>query len=366
VPSRLIAVIGSTVERSENAMGRSGSAPTRRCTLADVAAAARTSSPIASRILNKDPSLSVGLSLRRRVEAAARDLGYRPHAAARALRSSSTGALGFLVPTLSNPVFHEIVRGATACAIRHDFVVLLLEDPSGDGTRTEFAELVSAGRIDGLIIASARASSLVGLQEELGGRHIPHVFLNRGVAGSERNVVLDDDRGIGMAVDHLVGLGHRRMAHIDGPLDIDPAARRIAAFRRHAARHPVDAAYTYSGEFLVEGGAEAARDLLMEHPEVTGLIVSGPSQAAGILTVAMSLGRRVPEDLSIVSYTDAPLAHVVTPPLTVVDMPLRAMGAAGVEALVAQLPGDTPPGDRVVDGEVRLVVRGSTAPAPAG
>jgi DNA-binding LacI/PurR family transcriptional regulator len=340
----------------------SKSGPHRR-TLAEVAQAAGTSSPIASRILNNDPKLNVGDDLRERVREAAARLSYRPHAAARALRRSSSGALAFLIPTLSNPVFTEMVRGAFARALERDYIVLLMEDSDGQETGRIVSELIAGGRADGLLIASAQGPSWRQLRDDPLLSRTPHVYLNRAVDGSHRNVVLDDDQGIRLAVDHLVALGHTRLAHVDGPLEIDPAARRSQAFRSYTSQLGLPDPRVYSGDFLSPGGASVAEEVFRSNPEVTGIIVSGPSQAAGFLTVASAVGRRVPEDLSIVSYTDAQLARVVSPALTVVHMPLAEMGALGVDQVLRQLDGGSSE-DVVVPGEPRLVVRASTGAAP--
>src|SRR5690606_18233077 len=114
--------------------------------------AAGTSKPIASRVLNGDPTLRVGEELRERVRAAARELGYRPHALARSLRSAQTGAVGFVVPTLTNPVFAVMLHGAVREARDLGYAVLLSEERPGDDD--VFAQLVLGGRIDGLMVAT--------------------------------------------------------------------------------------------------------------------------------------------------------------------------------------------------------------------
>ena len=330
-----------------------------RARLADVAHAARTSKPIASRILNDDPTLSVSEELRERVLAAARELGYRPHAAARALRRAQTGALGMLVPALGNPVYTQLMRGAFRRAAERDFTVLLAEDFEEQEAGELFASLVLEGRIDGLIVASARPEHhLLTLLSE---RPVPHVFVNRGVPGSSRNVLMDDDRSVELAVGHLAELGHRRIAHLAGPLGLDPVARRVRAFRDQAAELGLEQAEVLGGEFLERAGAEDTRAALERWPDVTAVFTGTVSQAVGVLNAAWRLGLRVPGDLSVVAHADMPLAELLVPPLTAVRMPLANLGAAAVDALIEQIQtGATH--DVLVHEPPELVVRSSTAP----
>jgi LacI family transcriptional regulator len=331
-----------------------------RVRLADVARAARTSKPIASRILNADPTLSVSEELRARVERAARELGYRPHAAARALRRAETGALGILVPPLENPVYAQLVRGAFRRAAERDFTVLLAEDFEGQQAGEIVARLVLEGRIDGLLIGSIQPGHpLLALLAE---RPIPHVFVNRAVPGSGRNVVMDDEGSVRLALDHLVELGHRRIAHLAGPLAIEPVARRAAAFEHHARDLALEAAPVHEDDLFEIGGARGAQAIVRRWPEVTAIFASTASQGIGVLNTLWRLGLAVPDDVSVVAHADVRLAEYLVPPLTAVQMPLPELGAAGVDALIEQIQtGATR--DVLVDVGPALAVRGSTGPA---
>lgn len=333
--------------------------------LADVAEAAGTSKPIASRILNRDPTLSVRPELRERVIAAARDLGYRPHAAARALRRSRTGVLGMVVPPLLNPVYTQIVRGAFSRASEREFTLLLAEDIEEQHAEEMFAQLVLTGRIDGLIVCSARPDHpLVARLEEAG---LPHVFANRAVPGTGRNVVMDDEEGVDVALDHLYALGHRRIAHAGGPGSLEPAARRTGAFEAWHAQHGLDGSRIVEGDFLESGGASATEEILRRWPDTTAIYTSSAAQAIGAIHAAWREGFTVPEQLSVIAAADMPLAAYLVPPVTAVTMPLFELGAAAVDALIEQiegLPGIPAAGDLVIDTRPQLVVRGSTGPAP--
>lgn len=336
----------------------------QRPRLADVAEAAGTSKPIASRILNRDPTLSVRPELRERVITAARELGYRPHAAARALRRSRTSVLGMLVPPLLNPVYTQIVRGAFSGASEREFTLLLAEDIEEQHAEETVAQLVLTGRIDGLIVCSTRPDH--PLVARLAEHGLPHVFANRAAVGSQRNVVMDDEAGVDVALDHLHALGHQRIAHAGGPGELDPAQRRTQAFQTWHRRHGLDPSRVVEGDFLESGGAAATHEILRRWPDATAIYTSSAAQAMGAIHAAWELGIAVPQRLSIIAAADMPLAAYLVPPLTSVEMPLFELGAAAVDALIAQIegaPGEPLPGDIVIPTAARLVVRGSTARA---
>jgi DNA-binding LacI/PurR family transcriptional regulator len=337
-----------------------GNRPTR-ARLFDVARAAGVSKSTASRILNDSAHISVRPRTRERVIASARRLNYRPHAAARSLSRAETRSLGLVIPSLAAPVYARIVRGASRRALERDFIVLLVEDVAAGQTTDIFTRLVQGGRIDGVIVASARPGH--PLLRALRRLAIPHVFANRAVRGSGRSVTMDDATASAAALDHLVGLGHQRIGHVAGPHMLDPARRRTTAFRVHGARLGLPGFPVAESEFTESGGAEAARRLLADHSGVTALYVSSLAQAVGVLHAAAEAGRRVPDDLSVVAYDDMPLAEYLRPPLTTLRMPLADLGAAAVDALLEQLAGGEPR-NVVVGGEPTVVVRGSTAPPP--
>jgi len=331
-----------------------------RVRLEDVARHAGVSKSIASRVLNASPDLAVRPETRERVLAAAQSLHYRPHAAARSLKRAQTGALGLLIPNLTMPVYARIVRGAVQRALQRDFAVLLAEDLGARQADETFAELVRAGRIDGLIVASARPGH--PLLRALRRYGIPHVFVNRSVPGSGRNVTMDDALASEVALEHLRRLGHTRIGLVAGPPTNDPARRRVRGFLERAG--DLDEAPVAEGDFTEKGGAELTRTLLERHPDLTAISTGGLSQAVGALHAAWESGRLLPDDLSVISYDDMPLADYLRPPLTTVRMPLAELGAAGVDALVDQLLGGEPH-DFVVATEPEIVVRKSTAPPAA-
>ena len=332
-----------------------------RARLEDVARAAGVSKSTVSRVLSDDPTLSVRDDTRERIRALAQELGYRPHPVARALAVPATGALALLVPNLSNPAYVEIIRGAYRRARERGYVLLCAEDFEDQAADEAFTELVDGGRVDGLLIASARPENR--LLEALERHWVPHVFVNRSVPGAPANVTLDVARASRLAYEYLAGLGHTLIGHVAGPHDVQSARGREAAFLAAAAERGHREPPVARGAFTPSGGAEAGERLLREHPEVTAVFTSSLAQAIGLLHVARGLGRAVPAGLSVIAYDELPVAEYLSPPVTTVAMPLSELGAAAVEILVELLDG-RPPRSEVLGSEPAVVERASTAPPP--
>jgi DNA-binding LacI/PurR family transcriptional regulator len=330
-----------------------------RARLEDVARAAGVSKSTVSRVLSGDPTLSVRADTRARVHALAQQLGYRPHPVARALATPSTGAMALLVPNLSNPAYVEIIRGAYGRARERGYVLLCAEDFEQQEADEAFTELVDGGRVDGLLIASARPETR--LLDVLDRHWVPHVFVNRSVPGAACNVTLDVARASRVAYEHLAGLGHTRIGHVAGPHDVQSARGREEAFVAAAADHGHAPPPVARGAFTPSGGAEAAAQLLERHGDVTAVFASSLAQAIGLLHVARGRGRAVPADLSLVAYDELPLAGFLAPPLTTVAMPLSELGEVAVDILVDVL-GGRPARSQVLGSEPVIVDRGSTAP----
>jgi DNA-binding LacI/PurR family transcriptional regulator len=332
-----------------------------RARLEDVARAAGVSKSTVSRVLSGDATLSVRDETRERVRALAQELGYRPHPVARALATPATGALALLVPTLSNPAYVEIIRGAYRRARERGYVLLCAEDFEDQEADEAFTELVDGGRVDGLLIASARPENR--LLDALERHRVPHVFVNRSVPGARANVTLDVARASRVAYEHLAGLGHTAIGHVAGPRDVQSARGREEAFVVAAAEHGHAEPPVAHGAFTPSGGTTAGEYLLTQHPGLTAVFTSSLAQAIGLLHAARTLGRAVPADLSVIAYDELPVAAYLAPPLTTVSMPLGELGAAAVDALVELLDGGAP-SSRVLGSEPVLVERESTAPPP--
>lgn len=332
--------------------------PHGRVRLVDVADRSGVTKSIASRVINADATLRIRPETRTRVLRVAEELGYRAHAGARALSMSRTGVLALLIPDFSNSVYAAITRGAYRKARELGYSLLVAEDTADLGSGDDYADLVISGRVDGLLVSSARPEHplVERLLNDPGA--VAHVFVNREVAGSHRNVGLDAEGASAAGVEHLVDFGHRHIGMVAGPRDLTSAKARVDGFVSATALRGLDTTAVAHGDFTEAGGFAAATTLLTDRPETTALYTSTFVQAIGAMQAARTLGRQLPRDLSILTYDDSPMADYLQPRLTTVALPLAELGAAAVDLLVEQLETGEARSRRIEDG-FRVIPRDS-------
>lgn len=330
-----------------------------RARLIDVANAAGVTKSVVSRALNGDTTLSIRDETRARILETALALNYEPHAGARALAGARTRSIALLVPDLTNAVYARIARGTYLRARERGFVVLLAEDAEWSETQSDYTDLVSAGRVEGLLIASVREKH--PLLEEGRLDNVPHVFVNRTVTGSNRNVGVDMANASKTALDYLYGLGHRTLGHISGPGDISPARERERGFVLEAVALGITRPCVVHEPYTEAGGYVATQRILDTDPGVTAIYAGTLPQSIGALKALHDLGKRVPEDVSLLSYDDMPVAAYLQPSLTTMALPLQELGTAATDALLDQLSGVAPK-DVVLTKQPEVIERDSTAP----
>ncbi|MDT7608082.1 MAG: LacI family transcriptional regulator [Pseudonocardiales bacterium] len=348
-----------TGEKAGPMPGEANPARPVKVTLNDVALLAGVDRSVVSRVINDDPRLNVRPETRQRVRETIDKLGYRPNAAARSLRTARAYMFGLLIPDFANPVYAEIIKGAERAA---GTLGCGLMTASSRGVRLgleHYLDLLGQGRVDGLLFAGEESGHELA---QLRGSQVPWVLVNRTIAGSHRYVILDDARGSELAVNHLVELGHRRIAHLAGPEGADTARRRLAGYlsaMRNAGLTVGPHAIEHA-DYTPAGGAAALDRLLSAPTPPTAVFVANVASAVGALHASHALGLSVPGDISVVAIHDMPLASHLVPALTTVRMPLEELGRRALELLARHGPDDTIA--EVVTEPVELVVRASTGP----
>lgn len=331
-------------------------------TLSDVAARAGVSRSVASRVLSKANDARVGTETRQRIEDAARELDYRPNYAARALRAQRTGIVSCIVPDLTNAVFAELTRGVEEAAREHGLMVLLSRSEGMPELDESLARLLGEGRVDGAVVQMADDMSADALRVVM-REALPVIFINSVHPEHTGSVILDDAQGVRVATQHLIDLGHERIAFAGGLSGSGSAARRAAGFEATMADAglPVPEGYVTRLGYQPRNGEEAVQRLAALQPRPTGLVVANINAAMGALLAARRGDWAVPGELSVVAIHDAWPTDNTWPPLTTVRMPLFELGVAAIEALVRFI--DTGvAGDQVVERPAPvLVLRDSTA-----
>jgi LacI family repressor for deo operon, udp, cdd, tsx, nupC, and nupG len=285
-------------------------------------------------------------------------LGYRPNVLARSLRRGQTHAIVLVVPKLS-PFFLEIYAGAEEAAQTGGLSVLLgNSDGRIERVETYFDQVVS-GRADGIIL-------LTGVMPPAyadGKRSVPPmVTVLERIEGQDAPVVRIDHRAASAEVtQHLIDLGHRRIAHIAGTPHAASSEHRIGGYRDALASAgiPFENDLVVTGDFSMQSGADAMERLLTLGDPPTGVFAGNDEMAFGAVKAARAHGLSVPEDLSIVGFDDQTTAAFYNPPLTTIHTPCREIGRRATQELVQQIAGVE--GSREIVLPTNLVVRDSTA-----
>lgn len=329
-----------------------------RPTIYDVASRAGVSKSLVSLVLQGSPNVSG--ARRKAVQAAIDELGYRPSRAASALAANKTRSIGLLIDDFHNPWFVEMLRGLRSVLDPAGWNVtvadLQLEALSGRNPLDGFLSM----HVDGLIIAAEPHAA-----PPLRKLDVP--FVVAGVreldAGTADVVASDEVQGARLAVEHLIQLGHARIAHLTGQGG-SAKARRDGYVRAMDAAGLQAFMAGRSGETTEEAGYAAAGELLGRHPDVTAVFAANDTMALGALAALKERGLRTPEDVSVVGYDNTALAASRYLALTSIDSHNASIGAEAARALLARIAEPKGPRRQLLLAP-SLIARGSTAPSLA-
>lgn len=334
-------------------------------TLEELGRLAGVSRSTVSRVVNGDARVSPGA--RARVEDAIRASGYVPHAAARSLASNRTRILGLLIPgavgfIFSDPYFPKMIQGVVDACNDADYGMMLMMEPADDPAASErIYQRVFRGRhLDGVILTT----SLLGdpLIERLAADELPAVLIGRHPSLPSLATVDVDNRGASCrAVQHLVGHGHLRIAHIAGPLDIMAAIDRADGYREAltSAGIPLDGSLVISCDFTEASGRDAMRRLLA-HPDgrPDAVFCGSDSMAAGAFRALAEFGLSAPRDIAVMGFDGLEQHAVSFPHLSTVVQPIPELGRSAVGALLSRIAAPAEVPARLML-PTRLALRGS-------
>lgn len=307
-------------------------------TMRDVARKAGVSIKTVSRVVNNQGEISG--ETRQRVLDTIEELGYRPSKLARALVTQRTDTIGLIVSDITNPFFSEFACGVLDTAQAEGYDVFLCN--SGARVKPEIRALYSLAdhNVDGIIIFPSwrNKEKLKAFAE----RRRPIVVVNRafGEHPGIGQVFMDTRHGARLAVDHLVSKGHTAIGMLAGYVALPEVFQRVRGFREAIVAHGLPVVDEWIVSVIppvVEQGRIAARELLIEHPQVTAIFAYNDLLAVGAIQACHELGRRVPEDCAIVGFDDIQLAALVTPPLTTIRVDKHELGRQAVTLLVEML-----------------------------
>ena len=330
-------------------------AGTTRVTITDVAEAAGVSVSTVSKVIND--RYGVSHDTYDRVMSVVENLGYESSLVASSLRRHSTNVIGILVPEFE-PFSAELLKGISAAAEGTGYELLAYSgnlDHNQVGWERRSLSRLAGTLIDGAVVVAPTATVV--------DAPIPVVAVDPHTGKSGTSTIeADNVGGARAATEYLIGLGHRRIAHVRGREDLVSASLREQGYREalDAAGIPFDPSLVRVGGYRAAETTEAARDLLTLPERPTAIFSANDLSAIRVMEVAEQLGLRVPQDVSVVGFDNVPEAANATPPLTTVAQPLHEMGAEAVRLLLGLLSGAVT--EEHLSVPATLVVRGSTAP----
>jgi DNA-binding LacI/PurR family transcriptional regulator len=355
----------------------------RELTIIDVARHAGLSAATVSRVMHDSPRVSP--EARRRVQEAIAALGYTPNALARGLAMRSTRTIGVLVSSIADPFWAEVVRGIEDYALEAGYAVLIAGTYEDVEREQKAITLFRQKRVDGIVVGASSAGP--GALGKIGAAGVPVVFVNSehiepedeftdapSPNGSEERfeqaapaliyrVVGDDRQSAVVLTEHLLAMGHRRIAYI-GAGGRASSVRRLYGLRqalRHAQYLLDESLIVSTGEGANDGELSAFR-LLTRESRPTALFCYDDMTALGALRAARALNLRCPDDVSVVGFDDIPIAVYLEPPLTTVRQPMHEMGAWAMKVVIDLLRGESPPRQMIMPSE--LIIRASSGSAP--
>lgn len=329
-------------------------------TLTDIAKAAGVSPAVVSRVVNEDKTLRISKETLERVKKIVEEQGYTPNRAARSLRSSESGLIALMLHDVSNPVYAEITRGAHNAASSAGKAILISDASSGSDGASRMINLIGGHGIDGLILQADQSSSDLVLAKAAKEK-LPTVLLQADLGNDMNVIALPDQMAAKMGTDYLVQKGHKRIACIATEENLSFTRNRVTGWQEALKSPNADdqaspIAYTLP---TIEGGRQAAANLLKNHSGFTAILCCNVVSAIGALAEVLDQKLRVPEDIAIVAIHDIPLISHLRVPLTTISMPLFSLGRMAVEN-VLKPSADGKNGPQTVDELPKLIERESS------
>ncbi|AKM19333.1 HTH-type transcriptional repressor CytR [Geobacillus sp. 12AMOR1] len=322
----------------------------------DVAKRANVSTATVSRVLRNTGNVTE--ETRQRVLEAIEALNYQPNVLGRYLRRMETETVLVVVPDITNPFFSKVLRGIEAVALKHGYQVLLGDTQNDVRLEEQYLNLLPQRQVDGMIFLTARIRK--ELMEEM-ARQFPIVLACEYLEGADiPTVSIDNISSARKATEHLIRLGHCRIAHLSGPMNIILSRDRLRGYQQALAQHELeaDAALVQEGDFTYESGYNLTLKLLALEKPPTAIFAANDEMAIGAIKAVRHRGGRVPDDVAVVGFDDIQMASIFEPSLTTIAQPMFEIGQKAMELLLALIEGTSARRRQLVLPD-RLVIRDS-------
>ena len=325
----------------------------------DIANEAQVSTATVSRVLNGTKPVSDALSAR--VMAVVERLHFEPNLAAQSLRTRRSLVIGVIIPNISNPFFTIVAQAVQEVAEQAGYIVTICSSHENLATENKYLQLMHNRRVDGVIIGvvDRNMTQLTALLQS----SVPIVLVDRRLEGAAiDSVTVDNQRGAYIAVEHLIQRGYQRIAMLGGSASISTAVDRLAGYRQalHDNDLSVDETLVVAGSYTKESGVELGKRLLSLPDPPTAVLVASNQMALGFFGVVKEYGLHIPHTVAIIGFVDGVWTSLVTPPITVIDVPDYDLGKSAAEMLLKRIRGEETGEPKHVVLRTKLVIRGST------
>jgi len=312
-----------------------------KITIKDVAKKAGVSPAAAARVVGGYGYVST--ETRRKVQAAVRELGYRPNTIARSMVTKSTRTIGLVITDITNPFFAQLVRGIEDVTWQHGYTLVLANTDENREREQAVVYALQEKRVDAFIIVPASSQSAPHL-EELFLQDIPMVLVDRAVNGLKVDTIMvDNEGGAYQAVRHLINLGHRRIGLILDNLDITTNKERMEGYRRALVERDliVEQALIQSCQFTRQSAFELVSQMLRNSNRPTALFTANNFMTVGATKAIQEAGLHIPQDIALVGFDDLEWNQLNCPQLTAVAQPVAEIGSIAAQRILSRLKGDS-------------------------
>lgn len=312
--------------------------------IADVAEYAGVSTATVSRVLTEKKHVSA--TTRQRVLSAVHELNYHPNRTARRLRSQSSDVLGLIVSDIQNPYFTSVARGVEDAAYAQEMNVLLCNTDEDVEKEKIYLRIMRAEHAAGLIISAAHIQRNIDVFHEIRRAGIAIVLLDRHVEGFDCDaVIVDNLQSTENAINHLLDLGHQRIAMVSGGMHLSSARDRLRGFEKALNDRGITPRKEMIriGNFKRESGYQLTNELLQLPNPPDAIFAANNLMLLGVISALQDAGVNIPEEVAIIGFDDAPWASELTPPITVVSQPTYQLGKEAFRLLYRRIQQPTSP-----------------------
>ncbi|MBS4189738.1 LacI family DNA-binding transcriptional regulator [Bacillus sp. FJAT-49705] len=331
-----------------------------KVTIREVAKEAGVSVATVSRFLNNNSYISEDKE--KKIQEVMDRLDYKPNEIARGLAKQKSNTIALIIPDLTNPFFPDLVTAIEQVAKLNGYSLILVNSHEDDLQDAQLWKSFRSRYIDGFILASFQVNEevLKGLE----GSKIPFVRVDRAVNfDSSNSIGVDNYHGAKMAVEHLIEIGCKKIAHISGPKSFSPSIDRVRGYLDTIRRLDKHELILLEGDFSLESGMQLTAKLMKEHQHVDGIFLANDLMALGSLKALKTLNINVPKDVAVIGFDGIKLTEIVEPEITTIEQPIYNIGAAATDKLIRLIENDFEDIPNF-DLNVRLIKRESTLGFP--